>query len=183
VKPEQTGSCDPETRIVKRYDPADVEERFNTALDELISAATALADNDARSWDGIEEELERRIAHQKEWGQSVEAPAAHAQDDPARPRQAQGGAMPTHPELLAKPRRPFTGYDRERATFERIKPDLPATAEGKFVVIVGDEVVGPVDSHAEAELAGYAAFGLGPLYVKEVLAVEPVAGVTRLVAS
>jgi hypothetical protein len=38
------------------------------------------------------------------------------------------------------------------------------------VVIVGDEVVGPLESHEEAESAGYTRFGIGPLYVKRVLA-------------
>jgi hypothetical protein len=48
------------------------------------------------------------------------------------------------------------------------------------VVIVGDEVVGPLDSHVDAERAGYARFGLGPLYVKQVVAEEPGVEVTRL---
>jgi hypothetical protein len=79
-------------------------------------------------------------------------------------------------------RRMFTGFDRERATYERLKPELLKTAEGKFVVIVGDVSSGPFGSHEDAERAGYAQFGLGPLYIKQVLAEEPVAEVTRLVA-
>ena len=47
------------------------------------------------------------------------------------------------------------GFDRERATYERHKPDLLKTAEGQWVVIVGDELIGPLESGEEAELAGY----------------------------
>jgi hypothetical protein len=82
--------------------------------------------------------------------------------------------------LQAVPRRPFTGFDIERATYAGLKPELLAQAEGKYVAIVGDAVVGPLDSHQEAEHAGYATFGLGPLYIQQILAVEPVAEVTRL---
>jgi hypothetical protein len=80
-------------------------------------------------------------------------------------------------------RRPFTGFDRERAAWERLKPELLRTAEGRFFVLVGDEMVGPLERHEDAERAGYARFGLGPLYVKQVLAEEPVAEVSRYFAS
>jgi hypothetical protein len=76
-------------------------------------------------------------------------------------------------------RRPFAGFDRERAAYERLKPALIASAEGKYVVIVGDEAIGPLQSHEDAEAAGYLRFGLGPLYVKQVLAKEPVVEITR----
>jgi hypothetical protein len=79
----------------------------------------------------------------------------------------------------AVPRRLFTGFDLERATYAGLQPELLAQAEGKYVAIVGDEVVGPLDSHQDAEQAGYAAFGLGPLYIKQILAVEPVVEVMR----
>jgi hypothetical protein len=93
------------------------------------------------------------------------------------------GQDPGEPDVLqAVPRRPFSGFDLERATYAGLKPELLAQAEGKYVAIVGDKVIGPLDSHQEAEQAGYAAFGLGPLYIKQILAVEPVAEVTRLVA-
>lgn len=77
-------------------------------------------------------------------------------------------------------RRLFTGFDRERATYLQLKPDLLVSDEGKYVVIVGDEVLGPLESHEEAERAGYKRFGLGPLYVKQVVAEEPVFEVSRL---
>ena len=70
-------------------------------------------------------------------------------------------------------RRPFVGFDREQATYERLKPALLEAAEGRWVVIVGDEIVGPVDDIDEAIRAGYKRFGLGPLYIKQVLAHEP----------
>jgi hypothetical protein len=74
------------------------------------------------------------------------------------------GQDPGEPDVLqAVPRRPFSGFDLERATYAGRKPDLLAQAEGKYVAIVGDKVIGPLDSHQEAEHAGYAAFGLGPL--------------------
>ena len=70
-------------------------------------------------------------------------------------------------------RRPFVGFDRERATYERHKPDLLNKAEGQWVAIVGDEMIGPLESGEEAERAGYKRFGLGPLYIKQILAQEP----------
>ena len=75
--------------------------------------------------------------------------------------------------------RPFTGFDRERATFARLKPDLLATIPGQFVVIVGDEVERPVATFGEAERAGYRRFGFGPLYIKQVLVEEPVGEISR----
>jgi hypothetical protein len=41
-------------------------------------------------------------------------------------------------------------------------------------VIVGDEVEGPVETFREALRVGYRRFGLGPLCVKQILAVEPI---------
>lgn len=51
--------------------------------------------------------------------------------------------MPAHPRTLSRPRRLFTGYDRERAAYERREHELFATAEGQFVVFVGDQMLGP----------------------------------------
>jgi uncharacterized protein (DUF433 family) len=70
------------------------------------------------------------------------------------------------------PGRPFLGYDRERAAYARLKPGLLAHAPGKYVVLVGEEVEGPVDTFGDALRAGWRRFGLGPLYVKQVLAEE-----------
>jgi len=81
--------------------------------------------------------------------------------------------MPTQTSAVTRPRRPFKGFDMERATYERLKPDLLARAAGKFVAIVGDELVGPMETDQEVERAGYARFGPGPLYIKQVLAEGP----------
>jgi hypothetical protein len=76
-------------------------------------------------------------------------------------------------------RRPFGGYDREQAAYARLKPDLLIRAEGKYVVLVGDDVEGPFDTFGDALRAGYRRFGLGPLFVKQVLALDPVAETSR----
>jgi hypothetical protein len=85
---------------------------------------------------------------------------------------------PTHAPAPGH-RRPFTGFDRERAAYHRLKPELLAASEGKFVVLIGDEVIGPFDTHEEAEQAGYERFGLGPLYIKQILAEEPIVQISR----
>lgn len=79
----------------------------------------------------------------------------------------------------AKPRRPFAGFDRESAAYERVKRELLSRAGGKFVVFVGDEMIGPVESFEQALESGYRRFGLGPLYVKQVMIEEPIAETTR----
>ncbi|HMF35230.1 MAG TPA: hypothetical protein VKF17_01270 [Isosphaeraceae bacterium] len=87
--------------------------------------------------------------------------------------------MPTHPGTPTQARRQFVGFDLEVATYARLKPELLSRFPGKFVVIVGDEVEGPVETFREALRAGYRRFGLGPLFVKQILTVEPVVEVTR----
>lgn len=82
----------------------------------------------------------------------------------------------------APDRRPFVGFDREKATYERLRPEWLAHGPGRFVVIVGDQVEGPVETFREALRVGYRRFGLGPLFVRQVLAAEPVAEVTRDIA-
>lgn len=68
--------------------------------------------------------------------------------------------------------RPFLGFDREEATYERVKPALLESAEGKWVTIVGDVVLGPFDDIGDAEGAGLDRFGDGPLYIKRIRAQE-----------
>lgn len=70
--------------------------------------------------------------------------------------------------------RPFVGFERERAAYARLEPALLARAAGQYVVLVGEEIEGPVDSFEDALRAGWRRFGLGPLYVQQVLAVGPV---------
>jgi hypothetical protein len=75
---------------------------------------------------------------------------------------------------------PFSGFDHERATYERHKANLLLSGEGRYVVIRDDEVVGPLESYGEALRAGYARFGLDhPFFVKQVWAEEPAVMVTR----
>lgn len=81
------------------------------------------------------------------------------------------------PDIQA--RRPFTGFEREAATYARLRAELLVTADRKFVAIVGDEMVGPEATYGDALREGYRRFGPGPLYVKQVLADEPVAEVSR----
>jgi len=75
--------------------------------------------------------------------------------------------------------RPFHGFHVERDTYERLKPALLEGSEGQFVVVVGEEFAGPVGTSDEAEALGYERFGLGPLYVKRVLARDPADEISR----
>ena len=87
--------------------------------------------------------------------------------------------MLTHPSAATQTRRPFTGFDLETATYAQLEPELLSRFPGKFVVIVGKELEGPVETFREALRAGYRRFGLGPLFVQQILAVEPGVEVTR----
>jgi hypothetical protein len=96
--------------------------------------------------------------------------------------QGMGSEMPARADAITKPGRPFTGFEREQATYERRKPELLKVAEGKFVVLVGGELIGPFETEDEAERAGYSRFGLGPLYIRQVLAEERAIILSRDVA-
>jgi hypothetical protein len=72
-----------------------------------------------------------------------------------------------------------TYFPREQAIYESLKPDLLTTHEGEFVVIGGEEVAGVWPSYEEALRAGYSRFGLSSFLVQQILAVDPVAIVTR----
>lgn len=89
--------------------------------------------------------------------------------------------MSIHPGSPTQARRPFIGFDLEAATYARIKPEWLSRSPGKFVAIVGDEVEGPAETFEEA-LCGYRRFGLGPLFIKQILAIEPIVEVTREIA-
>ena len=75
--------------------------------------------------------------------------------------------------------RPFTGFERERATYAYLKPVLLERAAGQFVAVVGEDYAGPETSFDEAERSGYRQFGIGPLYIKQILAEEPATEITR----
>jgi hypothetical protein len=151
-------------------------------LEDLIDRAEFVVGDSELAWQQLQAKVGLRIARRKEWGPEGEAgrpkERARAESLPDRP----GGAMPIHPALSAKARRPFVGYDRELEAYEQRKPGLLADAEGHYVVLVGDEMIGPFHSFSEAEAAGYSRFGLGPLFIKQVLAEEPVIEVTRFMA-
>ena len=69
--------------------------------------------------------------------------------------------------------RPFVGFDSERSAYARLRLELLSRAEGRYVVLVGDELEGPVDTFEEALRVGWHRFGLGPLYVKQIVAEAP----------
>ena len=62
--------------------------------------------------------------------------------------------------------------DTELKTYEQQRDHLLATAEGKFVLIHNDEVVGTYDSKMDAIAQGYHQFGNVPFLVKQILKIE-----------
>jgi hypothetical protein len=72
--------------------------------------------------------------------------------------------------------------EKELETYQRKLPDLSA-AEGKFVLIHGDDVIDTFGDYEDALKEGYARFGLEPFLVKQIHAVEPIHFVTRWVST
>jgi hypothetical protein len=64
--------------------------------------------------------------------------------------------------------------DKELATYREHFQELLAH-EGKFVLIVGEEVIGLYDTQGDAIAAGYARFGYVPLLAKRISRKEEVA--------
>ena len=64
--------------------------------------------------------------------------------------------------------------NREQAVFEANLSRWLADHEGEFVLLKGDAIDGFYPSRHEALAAGYARFGIGPLFVKRVSPTEPV---------
>lgn len=62
--------------------------------------------------------------------------------------------------------------DTEVKTYEQNRDHLLGTAEGKFVLMHGMQVVGVYDSKMDAIAAGYQQFGNDPFLVKQVVRVE-----------
>lgn len=60
----------------------------------------------------------------------------------------------------------------ELKTYERQRDSLLGSAEGKFVLIHGNEVVGVYDSKMDAIAQGYQRFGNVPFLVKHILKIE-----------
>jgi hypothetical protein len=152
---------------------------FEDDLIDLIDTAEKLASNPVAAWEAIRVEVERRIAQWQEWAPSGKGGVTQGGVEHDRSGQRTGGAKLNHPGAKTQARRQFSGFDLEVATYARLKPELLARNPGSFVVIVGDEVEGPVDTFREALRAGYRRFGLGPLFVKQLLTIEPSVEVTR----
>lgn len=64
--------------------------------------------------------------------------------------------------------------NREQTVYEANLSRWLADHEGQYVLIKGDNVDGFYDSRDEALMAGYARFGIGPLFVKLVSPSEPI---------
>lgn len=62
--------------------------------------------------------------------------------------------------------------DSELRTYEHNRDQLLGSAEGKFVLIHCDQIVGVYDSKMDAIAAGYQQFGNVPFLVKQILKVE-----------
>lgn len=62
--------------------------------------------------------------------------------------------------------------ETELSTYERHRERLLGTAEGKFVLIRNEEVVGVYNSKMDAIAQGYQKFGNVPFLVKQILKVE-----------
>lgn len=62
--------------------------------------------------------------------------------------------------------------DAELKTYEENRDQLLGTAEGKFVLIQNNQVVGIYDSKMDAIAMGYQQFGNVPFLVKQIVKVE-----------
>jgi hypothetical protein len=72
-------------------------------------------------------------------------------------------------------RRPRTAsLRREQAVYQAHLRRWLRGHEGEHVLVKGDEVVGFFATRDEALAAGYARFGVVPLFVKQVAAAEPI---------
>lgn len=66
-------------------------------------------------------------------------------------------------------------FERELETYGRHKDQLlEQNAEGQYVVVVGDSLIGPYPTHQAAYTEGLRTFGSVPMLVKQVLRDEPV---------
>ena len=63
---------------------------------------------------------------------------------------------------------------REQAVYEAHLPGWLREHEGEHVLIRGEQAVGFFATRDEALAAGYARFGVVPLFVKQVAASEPI---------
>ena len=63
---------------------------------------------------------------------------------------------------------PDEAFERERAAFERLKPELLKTHRGKFVAVVNEQVVDMDTDRVKLVLRVYDRFGYRPIYVQRV---------------
>jgi hypothetical protein len=56
--------------------------------------------------------------------------------------------------------------------YNKNKADLVQKYSGKFIVIRGEEIIGPFDTDADAYKAGLLKFGIVPLFITRVLSEE-----------
>jgi hypothetical protein len=75
---------------------------------------------------------------------------------------------------------PVAEIAQEIATYRSRLPELLAH-EGEFVLIKGDQVIGFYSDQSEAIREGYRRFGLVPLLVKRITAIEPVVYIPNVV--
>ena len=64
--------------------------------------------------------------------------------------------------------------ERELETYEQNKDDLLKTAEGKYVLIADDRILGVFDTQRDGIRQGYKELGNRPFLVKQILQIEPV---------
>jgi hypothetical protein len=62
--------------------------------------------------------------------------------------------------------------EKELETYEKLKEELLAKHEGKYVLILGDQIHGIFDTRTDAIRTGYERFGHVPIFVKEIERVE-----------
>ena len=62
--------------------------------------------------------------------------------------------------------------DTELKTYEQNRDQLLGTAEGKFVLVHNNQIVGVYDSKMDAIAVGYQQFGNVPFLVKQIVKVE-----------
>lgn len=62
--------------------------------------------------------------------------------------------------------------ETELSTYQRHRERLLETAEGKFVLIRNEEIIGVFDSKMDAIARGYEKFGNVPFLVKQLLKVD-----------
>jgi hypothetical protein len=62
--------------------------------------------------------------------------------------------------------------EKELETYEKLREELLAEHEGKYVLILGDQMLGIFDTQMDAIRTGYQRFGHVPIFVKKIERVE-----------